>query len=216
MTEKQKKDIKIKVCGMRDMQNIRELTELPIDYIGFIFYPPSPRYVGENFDKTITDFVPGRISKVGVFVDETLQEVLRKAETYGLDTVQLHGSEIPDYCGYLRDRGLKVIKAFKVHAEKLTTETMDYRFVCDYLLFDTPSAIHGGSGQKFDWTILKQQKFYNPFFLSGGIAPGNENEIKQLDVHELVGVDINSRFEISPGLKNIESIKEFVKNFKSN
>ena len=162
---------KIKVCGMRNRQNVEELAKLPIDYMGFIFYEPSPRYVGDNFEVSITSLVPSNISKVGVFVNENLNEVLRQAEKHNLQCIQLHGSETPDYCNALRDKGFVVIKAFKAEPELLTCETADYRFACDYLLFDTPTPKHGGSGQKFDWEILRQQKLRHPFFFKRRHCP---------------------------------------------
>lgn len=200
---------------MRQKANIEALVQLPVDFIGFIFYPQSPRYVGDIFEKSITDMVPQHIQKVGVFVNDSLNDVLRQAEKYKLQYIQLHGNEIPDYCNAIREKGYKVIKAFKAEPEMLTCETADYRFACDYLLFDTPNAKHGGSGQKFDWEMLKVQKLYHQFFLSGGIAPGDEEKIKALDINELYALDINSRFEIEPGLKNIQLIKEFVVKVKS-
>ncbi len=205
-----KSKLKIKICGMRDQQNIESLVQLPVDYIGFIFYPPSPRYIGDNPDKNIFKVVPSSIKKVGVFVNAPLNEVLRNAEDFGLNTIQLHGSEIADYCNAIRERGYEVIKAFKAEPVQLTCEATAYRYACDYLLFDTPTPKHGGSGKKFDWEMLKIQKLYLPYFLSGGIAPGDASNIKSLGLKGLYAVDVNSRFEIKPGLKDIALIKKFV------
>lgn len=197
---------------MREPENIMQLCILPINYIGFIFYPPSPRYVGDEFSTEVSGLVPQNIEKVGVFVNENINSLLRQAEKHQLQNIQLHGSETPDYCLSIKEHGYTVIKAFKVDPTLLTCETADYRFACDYYLFDTPTPKHGGSGEKFDWEILKQQKLYHSFFLSGGIAPGDESLLKNLELQNLYAIDINSRFEISPGLKNIPVIKGFLEN----
>jgi phosphoribosylanthranilate isomerase len=206
--------LKIKVCGMRNLQNIEALIELPIDYIGFIFYPQSPRFVGEKIDKAIINSIPSNIQKTGVFVNATLQEVLRKADENSLNCLQLHGNETPDYCNALKDRGYTVIKAFKADPAVLTCETVDYKYVCDYFLFDTPTPKHGGSGQKFDWQILKQQKLSLSYFLSGGIAPGDEYAINDFDGKGLYAIDLNSRFETQPAEKDIQLIKSFIEKIK--
>jgi phosphoribosylanthranilate isomerase len=205
------KSLKIKICGMQNRQNIEALIQLPIDYIGFIFYPQSPRYVGKALDAETIRRIPSHIKKTGIFVNATLNEVLRVASDNSLDCIQLHGNEIPDYCIALKEKGYEVIKAFKAEPEQLTCETSAYRYACDYFLFDTPTLTHGGSGQKFDWKILGQQKLSLPFFLSGGIGPGDADAIKSLEFQGLYGIDLNSKFEIEPGLKNIEQIKIFLK-----
>lgn len=203
-------NFKIKVCGMRDAANIEALSQLPIDYMGFIFYPSSPRYVGIKLDINLLKSVPEHINKVGVFVNESLVDIQKTAEKYGFKYLQLHGNETPDYCLALKDKGYVVIKAFKAEPATLTCETANYRYACDYFLFDTPTIKHGGSGKKFDWEMLKQQKLRLPFFLSGGIAPDDEEALKALDLPELFSIDINSQFEIEPGLKDIEKIKDFI------
>lgn len=197
---------------MREPENINQLCALPIDYIGFIFYPHSPRYIGDGFGTEISGLVPHNIAKVGVFVNENINSLLRKAEKHQLQYIQLHGNETPDYCLSIKEHGYTVVKAFKADPALLTCETADYRFACDYYLFDTPTPKHGGSGEKFDWEILKQQKLYHTFFLSGGIARGDEILLKNLVIENLFAIDINSRFEISPGLKDIPVIKEFIEN----
>ena len=204
----------IKVCGMRDAANIVALSQLPIDYMGFIFYPPSPRFVGDILNNAVLEQIPKSIKKIGVFVNETLKDVERTAEKFKLDGIQLHGSEISDYCLALKDKGYIVIKAFKGETETLTCETAAYRFACDYFLFDTPSIRYGGSGRKFDWSILEQQKLHRPFFLSGGIDLEDVERIKSIAIPELYAVDINSRFEISPGIKDIEKIKKFIEKIR--
>jgi phosphoribosylanthranilate isomerase len=204
------KKFAIKVCGMREKNNIAQLVKLPIDYIGFIFYPHSPRYVGENIDKAILEIIPEKIKKVGVFVNRPIKEVIRIAQENQLQCIQLHGNEIPDYCNVIKDEGYTVIKAFKAEPELLTCETANYRFAADYFLFDTPTAGFGGSGQKFDWQMLMQQKLYVPFFLSGGISLDDVANIKNLQIPGLFALDINSRFETGPGMKDVEKIKQFI------
>jgi phosphoribosylanthranilate isomerase len=200
----------LKVCGMREKDNILQLVQLPVDYIGFIFHPQSPRYVGENIHKSIIDLIPDTIKKVGVFVNRPVKEVLRIAKENQLQCIQLHGNEIPDYCNAIKEEGFTVIKAFKAVPELLTCETANYRFAADYFLFDSPTPNFGGSGQKFDWQILMQQKLYLPFFLSGGISLDDIEDIKNLEIPGLFALDINSRFEITPGLKDVEKIKNFI------
>jgi phosphoribosylanthranilate isomerase len=204
----------IKVCGMTDPDNIAALVQLPIDYIGFIFYEQSVRYIGKNIDKSILNSIPESIKKVGVFVNAPLKEVLKVAENNNLQCIQLHGNEIPDYCNEIKDEGYKVIKAFRADHDTLTCETARYRDAVDYLLFDTPTVGYGGGGQKFKWEILKQQILHCPFFLSGGIGPGDEKAIKELDVSLFHALDLNSKFEIEPGIKNIDLLKRFVENIK--
>jgi len=206
--------IKIKVCGMRDAANIAELVTLPIQYIGFIFYPQSPRFIGTAIDKKTLKLIPEHIQKVGVFVNAPLIEVSRIVSENQLQCVQLHGSEIPDYCNKLKEDGLTVIKAFKTDLETLTCKTAPYKYSCDYFLFDSPTPKHGGSGEKFDWAILKEQHISLPYFLSGGIAPGDATIIKNFDLHGLHAVDLNSRFEVEPGIKDIGRIKSFIEDIK--
>jgi phosphoribosylanthranilate isomerase len=209
-------DKKIKVCGMRESYNIEQLSQLPIHYMGFIFYPPSPRFVGNNLNEKVLKNIPARIKKVGVFVNSDLNEVLTNVEKYSLQCVQLHGTETPDYCNAIREKNIVVIKAFKAEAELLTCETSNYRYVCDYFLFDTPTSKHGGSGIKFDWQMLSKQKLSLPFFLSGGIGSENERAIKELVVTGFYAIDLNSKFEIEPGIKDIRKLDVFIQKLNQN
>ena len=199
---------------MRDKNNILSLVQLPIDYIGFIFYPLSPRYIGNTIPLEILNLIPSTVKKAGVFVNAPLIDLLLIAEKNHLDCIQLHGNETPEYCAILRENGYKVIKAFKAEQEMFTHGTVQYNYVCDYFMFDTPTPKFGGSGIKFDWTILKQQKISLPFFLSGGIGPDDIEIIKGIDINEFYAVDINSKFEIKPGIKNIDLIKGFIEKVK--
>jgi phosphoribosylanthranilate isomerase len=206
--------LRIKVCGMHDKDNIASLVKLPIDYIGFIFYPGSPRFVGSKIEPSILKLIPSTIQKVGVFVNSSIEEVLNTANENQIEIIQLHGDETPEYCEKLSEKGFTIIKAITATIENFQDKLTDYRFCCNYYLFDTPTIKYGGSGQKFDWKILSQQNFYLPFFLSGGISLDDINNIKSLDIPGIHAIDLNSKFEIEPGLKNIELIKEFIEKIK--
>lgn len=208
---------------MRETYNITGLRQLPVDFIGFIFYDKSPRFLEEkdidlNYLKgAIQRFGNSNefIQKVGVFVDANKKYVLSKAEEYGLDYVQLHGSENIFYCEDLKKAGLKIIKAFSVDKHFSFTNTEAYQYYCDYFLFDTKGENAGGNGVAFDWSILENYKGDTPFFLSGGINPKMESQIKSLNHPKLYAVDLNSGFEIEPGFKDIDLIATFVNNLKS-
>lgn len=201
---------KIKVCGMRDEENIRQLVKLKPDYIGFIFYPGSKRYIGENFNMKILDIIPGSIERVGVFVNELIENVINMADAYGLDYVQLHGDEPPEYCCELMEMNMHVIKAFGIGEDFDFEKIINYNSCCDYFLFDTLSSQHGGSGMKFNWDLIYNYDYPKPFFLSGGIGIEDIPEIHKIDQTFLYAVDINSRFEIEPGLKDIPAISKFI------
>ncbi len=195
---------KIKVCGMRESQNIRDLMQLAPDYIGFIFYEKSPRYAGHILKPEITRAIPEPIKKTGVFVNESLKKMLLIGEKYLLNTVQLHGNELPETCRDLQKQGYEVIKTFSLKTSDDIEKTRAYTDFCNYFLFDTPTNAHGGSGRKFDWSILKAVPSGQPFFLSGGIEESDAVTIMNAIPGNPYALDINSRFETSPGLKNIE------------
>jgi phosphoribosylanthranilate isomerase len=206
--------IKVKICGMKDQLNIREVAQLRPDYLGFIFYPGSERYVGENVDVALFKEVPRKIKRVGVFVNEHTEKILELAYTYELDIVQLHGSETPKDCMLIKSSGYQVIKAFGMDAVFNFTTLMTYLQFCDYFLFDTKSLNYGGTGQKFNWDKIKEYHYNVPFFLSGGIGPDDYNLIRQLNHPLMVAVDINSQFETAPGMKNIHIVRNFIKRIK--
>jgi phosphoribosylanthranilate isomerase len=199
--------LKVKVCGMRDPENLEQVCALAPDYVGFIFYPGSKRFVGMNPDPLLFDIPGPETRKVGVFVNEEISRVRQAIESYGLEAVQLHGGESAAYCGMLTGETV-VIKALDPHARRADMEP--YQGVADLLLFDSPGEGHGGTGRKFDWELLKEISPSRPFLLSGGIAPGDAETIRDMKHRGLVGVDLNSRFEHSPGLKNITQLKEFI------
>lgn len=200
-----KTDLLIKVCGMREPENIRQVIALGIDMIGFIFYPGSPRYVGD-FSPVST---PG-VSRVGVFVNESEEAMLDAARRYSLDTLQLHGDESPDCCARMRGEGFRVIKAVGVSTCSDLEATNIYGDVVDLLLFDTRCEGYGGSGNTFDWTLLNHYCGKIPFLLSGGLSSESIAGLEHLSNPLLAGVDLNSRFEISPGIKSVELLKSFI------
>ncbi|MFM8449437.1 MAG: phosphoribosylanthranilate isomerase [Haliscomenobacter sp.] len=211
----------IKVCGMRSPENIREIAALPIDWMGFIFYPESPRFVAdESLSEWMnhpTQGLPAHIKRVGVFVNAPMEEVMNYTHDYQLDYVQLHGGEPPEYCRELLGlwdlaslHKAKIIKAFSVDAAFDFSAVDAYADVCSYALFDTKTSTHGGSGVAFDWAALDNYTGSLPFFLSGGIQPEMVGEIRALQHPALAGMDINSRFETRPGWKNPDLVAGFV------
>jgi phosphoribosylanthranilate isomerase len=215
--------MKIKVCGMRNPQNILSLANLNPDYIGLIFYPESKRYVSDP-DEAVLSSLPSSIKLTGVFVDEKEEEVFQKVITYGLSAVQLHGTESPLYCENLRKMfknqlpavKIDLIKAFGVYSGFDFSTLEVYNDVVDYFLFDTKTSDHGGSGIVFDWTILDQYVGEKMFFLSGGLSPENVEGIFNLATKKIHALDLNSKFETEPGLKNIESLKSSFQLIRAN
>lgn len=203
--------LRVKICGMRDPDNIMEIAKLRPDYMGFIFYPPSPRYCGDMEPGCVRS-LPNGITPVAVTVDMSLNEVLSLVERYGFKAVQLHGNESPDYCHYIRQRGAKVIKAISVGDDiSVVSDMADrYKGAVDLFVLDTLSPSKGGSGRKFDWEMLKDMDMPCDYLLSGGISPGDAIAIKQLRLPVLTGVDLNSRFETSPGIKSTDLLKKFI------
>jgi len=201
--------MKLKVCGLKHEHNIKDLIQLPIDYIGFIFYKKSPRFVEENLSFDFVSSIPKYIKKTGVFVNESSSSISDHIAHYDLDMVQLHGNESPELCAELKPY-VKVMKAFQIQDGFYFKQLESYLTVVDYFLFDSATANYGGSGKLFNWQILKNYKYNIPFFLSGGISEEHIEEIKQLNIPQLVAIDINSKFEIEPGLKNTEQVKQFI------
>jgi phosphoribosylanthranilate isomerase len=196
--------LKLKVCGMRDPENILEVSKLQPDFMGFIFYPRSPRYVGENF--RMPDF-SGGTKRVGVFVNEPTHRIVKKVHEFGLDLVQLHGGESVQQCSEIKSEGIGVIKVFSVDSETDFALTEGFRSVVDHFLFDTKGKYYGGNANRFDWDILSRYHGEMPFFLSGGITPGHIEEVRELNYNHLQAIDVNSGVEIGPGLKDVEQIK---------
>jgi phosphoribosylanthranilate isomerase len=199
---------KIKVCGMRDPDNIRRVVELNPDYMGFILYPGSKRYLGNNYKLSVE--IPETISRIGVFVNALIPDVIQWINKLGLNYVQLHGSESTEYCRELINMDIHVIKSFSIDPEFDFSVVADYAPWCDYFLYDTKTRLYGGSGEQFDWSKLKDYTFNKPFILSGGIGPDDSNSIKQMNSPTLHAIDLNSKFETCAGLKDILLIKDFI------
>lgn len=192
---------------MRDKANIEQALKLNPDYLGFIFYDKSPRFVGSQLDcKQLMRF-PSTTKKVGVFVDKNLNEVLKQVQKFGLDYVQLHGEETPEYVAELFALGIKTIKAFGVDEDFDFGSLSAYHPFVDFFLFDTKSKQKGGTGRKFDWNLLQAYDQKVPFFLSGGISPNDISALKAMKGINIYAIDVNSRFEVEPGLKDIEELK---------
>lgn len=193
----------VKICGMREAENICEVEALGINLMGFIFWPKSSRHVSGR-----PAHLPTNCNRVGVFVDEDIETVRRIADEYALDYIQLHGHESAEYCAQLQ--GKHLIKAISVSCcdDIMTYKT--YEGLVDYFLFDTKCPTIGGSGQQFDWTVLTAYDGNTPFLLSGGIGPDDAKRIKAFHHPKCIGIDLNSRFELAPGLKDINKLKDFL------
>jgi phosphoribosylanthranilate isomerase len=210
------KKLKVKVCGMLNVLNIAEIAMLNPDYMGFIFYERSPRFAGD-LNQAILNVLSPKTSSVGVFVNAKVEYVTELAEHYRLKVLQFHGNETPEYCAELKVKyNCEIIKAFGIKSEDDFEKTLGYEQICDYFLFDTKTELHGGSGKKFDHNLLNSYKGKTPFFLSGGIALQDAENLLANRHNLCVGVDINSRFEISPGIKNTEQVKQFIDFFRIN
>ena len=196
---------------MKDAQNIRELMPISPDYMGFIFYKNSPRYVGESLGKSLVMDFPEPIKKVGVFVDESVETVINTVKNHGLDLVQLHGSERVEEVSRLKQAGLGVIKAFAVEEGFDFSQLNPYKPHVDFFLFDTKGKYKGGNGRAFDWNLLEGYDQEIPFFLSGGISMENISGLKALGGMNLHAVDVNSQLETAPGLKDIEWVRKLKK-----
>jgi len=200
---------------MKYPENIKELVSLPIDMMGLIFYEKTKRYAG-NLPASELRVVPSNIQKVGVFVNASEEDIFDKIKKYDLQVVQLHGNESPDFCRKIKKAGVKVIKSFSIEGVEDFKKLHLYENICDYFLFDTKTPLYGGSGNKFDWGILSSYTGETPFILSGGIGPEDVESIKKLQNPKLYGIDLNSRFETSPGEKDVEKLKEFLSLFRVN
>ena len=201
----------IKVCGITEMKQLQQLDGLDIDFAGLIFYKESPRYIGDKISRKDLKKADFDLKKVGVFVNPEMIDVLDAIDEYGLEVVQLHGDESPEMCEDLSSE-VEVIKVFRVTGnEDIDKLGAPYDAVCDYYLFDTGGLKEsfGGTGQQFDWNILTKAKIEKPFFLSGGIGVEDAAKIKTFKHPDLFGVDINSKFETAPGVKDMSKVLQF-------
>ncbi len=201
------RDLKIKVCGMKYPDNISALSDIKPDYMGFIFYPPSKRFIGLDFQKSDLNAIDKEIIKTAVFVNAHLHEVVEFGNLYGFKTIQLHGSETPEFCELLKEQGFKIIKAFGVDEDFDFKTIKSFVNSVDFFLFDTKTKEYGGSGQVFNWEVLDNYHLEKSFLLSGGLSLDNLASIKKIENPYFYGVDLNSKFEIEPGLKDIEKLE---------
>jgi phosphoribosylanthranilate isomerase len=208
--------MKIKVCGMRQRENIEELVRLNPDFIGFIFHSASKRFIGDQIAEYIIDIIPDNILKVGVFVDEPFELLLEKYRLNNLDVLQLHGNERSEYCLQLQKMGITVIKAFKLTDDFNFEDLKPYETCCDYFLFDTAGKTVGGTGIKFDWGLINKYKGSKPFFLSGGIRSSDLQAISNISHPNLMGIDVNSGFETAPAMKDISKLSTFIRDLLNN
>jgi phosphoribosylanthranilate isomerase len=207
----------IKVCGITQFKQLQQLDGLNIDFAGLIFVKDSPRYVGDKLNAAEIKKADFDLKKVGVFKNPEMIEVLDAIDEYGLDVVQLHGDETPEMCEDLSSE-VEVIKVFNIDSDTKDIDALvaDYDAVCDYYLFDTksPDGETGGTGVKFDWKILSKAKIEKPFFLSGGISVDDIAKIKKFKHPDFFGVDLNSRFEKEPGVKDMGLVLQFKQGMK--
>lgn len=204
----------VKVCGMREAENIRAVEALGVDWMGFIFWEHSSRCVSQR-----PAYLPEKAKRVGVFVDASLDAVCQHVEVFGLDVVQLHGSESPAFLHDLRTvlaGAVLIVKAFSIATRDDLLQTSLYEGLADYFLFDTKAQLVGGNGRKFDWSVLAHYDGSTPFLLSGGIGPDDASRLSAFSHPRLAGIDLNSRFEISPAQKNVELLKQFLYDIQQN
>lgn len=223
------KDLIIKVCGMRDADNINDVSALDINWMGFIFYPKSPRYVRQissnagiipdysSLKEKATADDAGRIRRVGVFVDDMPQNIVTRVFNYHLDIVQFHGSESPVMIDNLRRtldpdirKGIKIMKAISVKSDDDILKCKDYEGHVDYFLFDTKTPLKGGSGEQFDWSVLQSYDGATPFLLSGGIGPDDARRVRAFSHPRCIGIDVNSKFENEPAFKDVDMLRKFI------
>jgi len=207
--------MKIKVCGITDIEQMQELQRLGVDYCGMIFYEGSKRFAGKDFESKKSEVRSTTIKKVGVFVNAEFDTILKAIEDYDLHAVQLHGDETDEFCMELMGK-VKVVKAFRLTGEENIYElTEPFQNACHYFLFDTAGggreAVYGGTGRQFDWQILNDAKIGKPVFLSGCIGPEDTEKIETFQHPYFYAVDVNSRFETEPGIKDIKKVEIFLK-----
>ncbi|MHA4809839.1 phosphoribosylanthranilate isomerase [Flavitalea flava] len=212
--------MRVKVCGMTELDQVKQLDAMGVDFAGFIFYPKSPRYVVRHLSGEQLKKAKIRLGKVGVFVNATYEEVMKQVDNYGLDMVQLHGDETPRFCEQLANY-ISVIKVFRLgEDDPIEWIIRPYQDSCDMFLFDTEGAGYGGTGKKFNWNVLKQSRIDKLFFLSGGIEPADVDKLKEFAkdpvARKMFSIDINSKFETSAGVKDLKKIRAMIDGLKQN
>ncbi|MDR3712151.1 MAG: phosphoribosylanthranilate isomerase [Puia sp.] len=211
--------MRVKVCGMTQLDQVRQLDEMGVDFAGFIFYPKSPRYVVRHLSGEQLKKAKLKLGKVGVFVNATYDEVMKQVDSYGLDMIQLHGDETPRFCEQLANY-ITVIKVFRLgEDDPIDWLIRPYQESCDMFLFDTEGVGYGGTGKKFNWDVLKASVIDKLFFLSGGIEPGDVGRLKVFAkepvAKKLFSIDVNSKFELNAGVKDLKKIRTMLDEFKS-
>jgi len=200
----------IKVCGLREQENVAAVAALDPQWMGFIFASSSPRYFPDAKYAADISSIPRHIKRVGVFVNENPDNVIAMKDLNELDMVQLHGDESPAICQALQQQDIAVIKAFGVDEHFDFSQIAAYEPYVKLFLFDTRGAGHGGTGRHFNWGLLKGHHFNKPFFLSGGIGPDDVQLLKAFNHPDMIGVDVNSRFELEPGIKDVSELRSFI------
>jgi len=203
---------KVKICGLKEPGNITAIMRLHPDYMGFIFHNPSPRNIGEITDelRIALKAIPEEVRKVGVFVNEEIHKILELGQQLDLQMIQLHGEESPDYCARIRENGFEVIKVIKTGMEKINNSIKEYQTTADYFLFEKEGRFAGGNNEVFNWKILEEIQINKNFFLSGGISPANYQQTFDIKNRNLFALDINSGFEVEPGLKDVEKVMKLI------
>lgn len=210
--------LRLKVCGMTDLQQLHQLGSMGVEFAGMIFYHKSPRFVLRHLNGELVKRAKLKVYKVGVFVNASYEEIMNHVDNFGLDMVQLHGDESPRFCEQVSSY-IQTIKAFRIAADdNIPWKIREFYEACDMFLFDTMGAGYGGTGKKFNWEMLKGLDIKKPFFLSGGIEPGDAAAIKEFMKEEvsrnLFALDVNSKFETAPGVKDLGLVKRFVEEIK--
>lgn len=207
--------MKIKICGMKFSENIKDISCFCPDFMGFIFYENSKRLVTDSFQELNLQSIPPAVKKVGVFVNQSFNEIMQKAIDYKLDYVQLHGQETIDLLESLKQKNIKIIKAFGI-SNSFDFETLKKsENICDYFLFDTLTSSYGGSGKIFNWKILENYHLKTPFFLSGGLGMENLESLIHFKHEKLIGFDFNSKLEIASGFKDLKQTKMIIENIRN-
>ncbi len=201
---------KVKICGLFQDENIKEIATLRPDFLGFIFYPKSKRFVADKLSKEILNSLPKEINKTAVFVNETIKTIQNIVQNYAFDYVQLHGNETVQCCQKLNESNIKIIKAFSVDDAFHFSILEEYQKYCDYFLFDTKTPNYGGSGKAFNWQILQNYHLNTPFFLSGGIGLQNIDDALQFQHLQFIGLDCNSALENQDYTKNQEKVAQII------
>lgn len=202
--------MKIKICGLRDFDNIKAVCALQPDLVGFIFFPRSARFIGDTCEDHNWNELPISIKKTGVFVNESIVNIKEKASLFALDVIQLHGDASPQLCNKLRSSGHSIIKAIPVNDRIDKNRLGSYKGLVDYFLFDTATTGYGGSGTAFNWSLLQAYDLDIPFFISGGIGTHNILEVLKINHPMMQGIDANSRLESAPGIKDITLTKTLI------